>query len=184
MMSIISLFLLIMVSSIHAASPESIQLTHQIANKARNNMTRILGQKVNSKIDATVKEFEYVAPDIIDRNLAELQQTVSSQEKLSPKAQHKLASKYARKTTKEIRSEMKKESANQQSGLSKRDGTMLGNAADITKNVVGIMALGAAVLITGIILAALITYFISIIRRYMYRYSYGYGYPGAYPSPY
>ena len=176
----------ILASSLNAASTEATQLTEQIAHKARNNLTAILGTKVNSKIEPTIQNFESVAPTVIDRNAAALKDELAqTKEPLSNREQHKLARKYAKDTTKEIKAEMKANSSNPKKvqTLSKR--AAIGGWA-FTAGTISVMAMGALIVISGLLLLSLIGYFISIIRRYMlYQSSFGYRpYPPTYGYPY
>lgn len=172
--------LVIMVSTLDAASPEAMRVTRVIATKARSKMPQAFGPKLNSKVEATVSDFEIVAPDIIDQNLYKLKKELASSEpNLDSRAHHKLASKYAKQTTSEIKSQMKTVSR-KNTDLSKRQ--LVSGATELTKNAVVVMGLIAGALMAGIVLVALVGFLYATIRRFMFRATYGYP-MGAPPAP-
>jgi hypothetical protein len=197
MFGILIMNLCVMITCLRAASPDSIQVTQYIANKGRSNLTHTFGPKVHAKIEDMIQDFEKVAPDAIDRNMQQLQKELASNPNLSQRAQKKLASKYAKKTTKEIKAEMKSIDEEEKTGLSlpKRSilgpetglslpkRSILGPGAELTKTIIGVMGLAATIFLSGIVLMALVGFIYVVIRNFMRRATYG-GYAPYPVTPY
>jgi hypothetical protein len=169
----------IAVSSIHAASLEAIQVTKQIASKGRSKLNQVLGRKFNLKLEKMVQEFEEVAPDIIDRNMEEVRKELSAKPNLSPRAQHKMASKYGKKATIEIKSKMQSISnvkipgfSEQTTSLTKRN-AILSFLAKASGTILGAVGIGALVFITLVALIALVQFVRLKISQAMARSTYG-----------
>ena len=183
MFGILIMNLCVMITCLRAASPDSIQVTQYIANKGRSNLTHTFGPKVHAKIEDMIQDFEKVAPDAIDRNMQQLQKELASNPNLSQRAQKKLASKYAKKTTKEIKAEMKSIDEEEKTGLSLPKRSILGPGAELTKTIIGVMGLAATIFLSGIVLMALVGFIYVVIRNFMRRATYG-GYAPYPVTPY
>jgi hypothetical protein len=161
---VVLIALCIVVSSIHAASMQATQVTKEIAKKGRSKLIRAFGPKVHSKVENMIQEFELVAPDIIDQNMAKARKEMALNPKLSQKDQHKIASKYGKEATREIKVKMPSISRVKIPGLSeqtnslKKRNSILSGTLKVGGTIAGLFAMIAGLFILGLCLGGLVKF--------------------------
>ncbi len=188
---VVLIALCIVVSSIHAASMQATQVTKEIAKKGRSKLIRAFGPKVHSKVENMIQEFELVAPDIIDQNMAKARKEMALNPELSQKDQHKIATKYGKEATREIKVKMPSISrvkipglSEQTNSLKKRFDSILSGTWKVGGTISGLFAMIAGLFLLGLCLGALIQFVKIKISQGMYGSTYG-PVAGVYgPGPY
>ena len=200
MINRVVLMMSFMVSICYSASKESVMITQKIASHARTNLTKSLGKNYNSKVENTIKSFERIAPPVIDVNSRELMSELKSNPEIG-KGQilsHKLALKYATKTTNTIKAKVQHPNGtngrNTKDTIRKRNTaaaaaaaegagkSIIGGAWGVSFTILALMGMVAFLAIGFLFLTSLVGFFGAMIRRFYLRARYGYHYAGGYPA--